>query len=542
VPGHTFAIMDLTQLRAKLGDRYDFERELGRGGMGAVFLARDRRLNRPVALKVLPAEMADTAAVRDRFLRETRTAASFSHPNIVPVYSIEEGEGLLAYAMAFVEGESLAERVKRAGPLSIRDTVKLLQDTGYALAYAHGRGVVHRDIKPDNIMLERASGRAMVMDFGISRGIAAAPAGATQALTRIGEVVGTPEYMSPEQATGDDVDGRSDLYSLGLTAYFALTGRPAITGATTSKILARQITEQVPPIETLRADVPAALAAAIDRCVMKDPAERFQTGEALVDTLDAAKLSGPEIPVAIRILQQEIGSLSLVMVFSFVIALMMLNSGEAGGDVGLLVIILTSVILTRLSQTMREIGRLAASGFTAMDIQNGLRGVMAERDQRRSEVALDAAVVRARKRTLVAAVIQLGMAIVFFWGAMQYRHRRPDGGGHYVEPAGGILVLVSFILFGISIALLLRSPFRAPPGERAFRLFWLGPLGRAFVRFSGRKAWKGGGGASPARSVTLPPLRTQPPMPAPVVAPGRIEALEQRVSELERWRKGSAPS
>src|ERR1043165_4909715 len=362
--------MDLTQLRAKVGRRYDIERELGRGGMGAVFLARDRSLNRLVALKVLPEDLASNAALRDRFLRETRTAASFSHPNIVPVYSIEEGDGLLAYAMAYVEGESLPDRVKRAGPITVRETVKLLQDTGYALAYAHGRGVVHRDIKPDNIMLERATGRAMVMDFGISRGIAAAPAGATQALTRIGEVVGTPEYMSPEQATGDNVDGRSDLYSLGLTAYFALTGRPAITGDTTGKVLARQITEQVPPIRSARADTPQALAAAIDRCVMKDAADRFQTGEEPAETIDAAKLAGPEIPVAIRILQQELGSLSMAMAFSFMFPTLAVTAGEDGRDVSLLIVILTSVVLTRISQTMREVGRLAATGFSPADITN----------------------------------------------------------------------------------------------------------------------------------------------------------------------------
>src|SRR3954466_2762785 len=349
--------MDLTQLRARLGDRYDIERELGRGGMGAVYLARDRKLGRLIALKVLPEDMAGTASIRDRFLRETRTAASFSHPNIVPVYSIEEGDGLLAYAMAYVEGESVADRVKRSGPLTIRETVKLLQDAGYALAYAHGRGVVHRDIKPDNIMIERASGRAMVMDFGISRAIAAAPAGATQALTRIGEVVGTPEYMSPEQATGDDVDGRSDLYSLGLTAFFALTGRPAITGDTTGRILARQITEQVPPIQSVRGDVPAALADAIDRCVMKDPADRFQTGEELVDTLDAAKLSGPEIPLAIRLLQQELGSMSVVVLFSSIIIFLLANTDTGiAGDMSLLLIILISVVMTRISQTMRDVG------------------------------------------------------------------------------------------------------------------------------------------------------------------------------------------
>jgi serine/threonine-protein kinase len=533
--------MDLTQLRARLGDRYDIERELGRGGMGAVYLARDRRLDRPVALKVLPEEMAETASLRDRFLRETRTAASFSHPNIVAVYSIEEGDGILGYAMAFVEGESLAERVKRAGPLTIRETVKLLQDTGYALAYAHGRGVVHRDIKPDNIMLERATGRAMVMDFGISRAIAAAPAGATQALTRIGEVVGTPEYMSPEQATGDNVDGRSDLYSLGLTAYFALTGRPVITGDTTGKVLARQITEQVPPIQSMRGDVPAALGDAIDRCVMKDPADRFQSGEELVETLDAAKLSGPEIPLAIRMLQQELGSTSIVALFSSIIIFLMGNT-ESGltGDTSLLLIILVSVVITRISQTMREVGRVAASGYTAADIEGGLRAVLAERAQRRAELGQDARVRQARKRTLIAAVAQFATAIAFMWITFKvYRHPRPDGHGFYTVWPGGLLVLVAMILFGVSLALMMRSPFREPAGERAYRLLWAGPIGRAFIRFSGRKAWRAGvAPGTRSRPATIPPVRaTQPPMPRPVVAPDRIESLEQRVTALERWRK-----
>ena len=256
-------------LHRSLGDRYALERELGRGGMGAVYLARDLRLDRPVALKVLPAEYAAQPALRERFLRETRTAAGFSHPNIVPVYAVEESDALLAYAMGFVEGETLTERVARAGPLPVRELVRLLQDVGYALAYAHGRGVVHRDIKPDNVMIERATGRALVMDFGISRSIAAAHP--TSALTRVGEVVGTPEYMSPEQASGDDVDGRSDLYALGLTAHFAATGRVVMTGETTQKILVRQLTEPVPSIAGARPDLPPALPVAIDRCVATYP-------------------------------------------------------------------------------------------------------------------------------------------------------------------------------------------------------------------------------------------------------------------------------
>jgi serine/threonine-protein kinase len=533
--------MDLAQLRAKLGDRYDIERELGRGGMGAVFLAGDRKLNRPIALKVLPSDMAENAGLRDRFLRETRTAASFSHPNIVPVYSIEEGDGLLAYAMAYVEGESLADRVKRAGPLTIRETVKLLQDTAYALAYAHGRGVVHRDIKPDNIMLERASGRAMVMDFGISRGIAAAPAGATQALTRIGEVVGTPEYMSPEQATGDNVDGRSDLYSLGLTAFFALTGRPAITGDTTGKVLARQITEQLPSIQSVRSDAPQALAAAIDRCVMKDAADRFQTGEELVETLDAAKLSGPEIPLSIRMLQTEQASLSMTLIFGAIVLygiIRMMNANDVSdGDIMLPVVILISVLLTRVMQTMREVGRLAFTGFSAHDIHRGLVAVMGERDQRRAELRADERTLRARRRTLIMAVAQLGFAVLFFLAAMQFRHQRPDGNWQ-VEPAGFVFVLTAMIMVGVSLALLLRSPFRRPLGELLYRLAWLGPLGRGFVRIAGRSAWKAAGATQPSsRAGTIPPNRVTHPTPRPVVAPDRIEALEQRVLELERWRK-----
>jgi eukaryotic-like serine/threonine-protein kinase len=534
--------MDLTQLRAKLGDRYEIDRELGRGGMGAVYLARDRKLNRPVALKVLPDDLAGAAALRDRFLRETRTAASFSHPNIVPVYSIEEGDGLLAYAMAFVEGESLADRVKRGGPLTIRETVKLLQDTGYALAYAHGRGVVHRDIKPDNIMIERASGRAMVMDFGIARAISASPAptGATQNLTRIGEVVGTPEYMSPEQATGDNVDGRSDLYSLGLTAFFALTGRPAITGDTTGKVLARQITEQVPTIRSVRADAPAALAAAIDRCVLKDPVERFQTGEELVETIDAAKLSGPEIPLPIRMLQAEQASLSMTLIFGviilFAIVRAMIAEDLADGDIMLPVIILVSVLLTRVSQAMREVSRIARSGFSADDIQKGLRAVMKERDQRREELRADDRTRLARRRTLIIAFGQLALAALFFYLALRFRHKRPDG-NFQVEPAGEVFVTTSMILVGISLALILRSPFRASMGERLYRVVWLGPIGRLFVRISGRSAWKETP-ATPASRPTAPPTRqTLPPTTAPVVAPDRITALEQRVSELERWRK-----
>jgi serine/threonine protein kinase len=218
VPASRMLLIDA--LNAAAGDDFIVERELGRGGMGAVFLARDRALERPVAIKVLPPELASQTALRERFLRETRTAAAFSHPHIVPVHAVEERNGLLLFVMGYVDGETLASRVRRLGPMNAADATRLLREVAWALSYAHGRGTVHRDIKPDNILIERATGRALVLDFGIAAAVAgpadAGAAGATR-LTRIGEVVGTPQFMSPEQASADQVDGRSDLYSLGAT-------------------------------------------------------------------------------------------------------------------------------------------------------------------------------------------------------------------------------------------------------------------------------------------------------------------------------------
>ena len=389
-------------LRAQLGERYAFARELGRGGMGVVYLARDRQLDRPVALKVLPAELAANAELRERFLRETRTAASFSHPNIVPVHAVEERAGLLAFAMGFVEGESLTGRVRRSGPLTVREVVRLLQDAAYALAYAHGRGVVHRDIKPDNILIERATGRALVTDFGIAREIA--PVAARPGLTRVGEVVGTPEFMSPEQASGDTVDGRSDLYALGLTAYFALTGTPVFTGTSTQQLLVKQLTEPAPPIASLRPDIPAALAAAIDRLVRKEAAERFATAEALVEALETAQLAGPEVPLPVRLFAQDAGQASLILVGAIIIGWLLLQVlGQVYGgdlDVVLPVVMFAAVVWGRLAQTVQQARRLRQRGFDVADIQAGFRAILAERDAERAQLRTDLAVVARRRRQL----------------------------------------------------------------------------------------------------------------------------------------------
>ncbi len=488
--------------RHAVADRYSLERELGRGGMGVVYLARELKLDRPVALKVLLPEFAAQVGLRDRFLRETRTAASFSHPNIVPVYAIEEADEYLAYAMGMVEGETLKQRVDRMGPLPVRELVRLIQDVAYALAYAHGRGVVHRDIKPDNVMLERATGRALVLDFGISRSMTQ-PVAASN-LTRVGEVVGTPEYMSPEQISGDVVDGRSDLYALGLTAHFAATGQAAVTGETTQKIMVRQLTEPVVPIGQSRPDLPPALAAVIDRCVEKNPADRFPTAEALVEEIDAAQLAEPDIPLPIRLFAGELSALSFaVLGVAVVIGLFLrteVGSKESLLDLSLPVVALLALMVTRVLATIGESRRLAQSGFSADDVSTGLSRVVGERAEHRYALH-DRPETRRRRRLSLgwgAAMFVTALVMVRVAFALRVRINPTQ---YRVGVLGAVLIYSSVIMLGTSVVLLLKSPFRMPLGERSFRLIWLGPFGRGFVRLSASGLHMGG---MPARNAHTP--------------------------------------
>src|SRR5688572_3715799 len=534
----------MTDIEKVLADRYRIERELGRGGMGAVYLARDLRLDRSVALKVLPPEFAANASLRERFLRETRTAASFSHPNIVPVHGVEEHDGVLAFAMGFVEGESVAERVKRQGAMDARSVARMLTDVAYALAYAHGRGVVHRDIKPDNIMIERATGRALLMDFGISRPITASVE--TAGLTRVGEVVGTPEFMSPEQATGDHVDGRSDLYSLGLVALFALMARPVITGDSTQQIIVRQLTETLPPSRTLRPDIPAPLAEAIDTCVMKDPTARFDRAESLVEALDRAQLAAPEIPMAVRMFAQEAGTLGLVLTFFIIISWLMVQLAlvsESQIDSMLPVVVLFGVALTRVLQTNAEARRLAMAGFSVADVLKGMTGVVDEREALRDQLRPNAEVQRRRRRTVWMALVQLGIAALLLFTALQMREQL--GPGRYRSSIGGItMVLTSFVLFGVSLVLLLRSPFRMPAGERLFRRIWLGAFGRWFLARAARGLTPGATastGTTGRPSVALVTAATTSRNGSAITDPS-LRDLDERVRALEQWRRSHSGS
>ncbi len=281
----------LERLRAALSDRYDVEREVGRGGMAIVFLAQDIRLGRPVAIKVLRPDIA-TSIGSDRFLREISVEARLTHPNILPLHDSGDADGLLFYVMPYVEGESLADRLRRETQLSVDDAIHIAVQVAGALAYAHDHGIVHRDIKPENILL--VGQNALVADFGIARAFESGDA----RLTETGLVVGTPQYMSPEQSTGQYmVDGRSDIYSLGCVLYEMLIGEPPFTGPTVSVVLARHAVEQVPQIHAIRRTVSEAVDRAVQRAMEKTPADRFAKAEQFAEAL----IRGDTAPSGARI-------------------------------------------------------------------------------------------------------------------------------------------------------------------------------------------------------------------------------------------------
>ncbi|MBA2292351.1 MAG: serine/threonine protein kinase [Gemmatimonadales bacterium] len=278
-------------LRPRLASQYAIERELGRGGMGIVLLARELMLDRLVAVKVLPPAMAGDADLRERFLREARTAAQLSHPNIVPIFRADELDGVAFFAMGYVDGETAAERLLARGPLPPADVVRIVREVAWALAYAHARGVTHRDVKPENIMIERGTGRVMVTDFGIARDARAT------GMTADGMVLGSVHYMAPERVAGEVGDGRADLYSLGVVAYQLLSGKLPFDAPQASAVLLMQATREAPSLRDVAPTVPAPLVAVVEQCLAKDPAARYPSGEALAEALVAALSevqSGPQ--------------------------------------------------------------------------------------------------------------------------------------------------------------------------------------------------------------------------------------------------------
>ncbi len=295
-------------VHAALRDRYQIERELGRGGMAIVYLAEDLKHQRKVAIKVLRPELA-AAVGPERFLREIAIAASLSHPNILPLYDSGDIDGTLYYVMPFVEGESLRDRLNRERQLPLEDALQITQEVADALGHAHALGLIHRDIKPENILFQ--AGHAVVSDFGIARAVSAA---GEATLTETGLAVGTPAYMSPEQASGGkDLDARSDLYALGCVLYEMLSGETPYTGPTPQAILAKKLSEPLPRVSVVRETVGAPLEAALAKVLARTPADRYATARQFAEALTHAATAQPAPRARRRAWRALAGALGVVL-------------------------------------------------------------------------------------------------------------------------------------------------------------------------------------------------------------------------------------
>jgi len=491
--------LEFLALQEALVGRYSLEREIGRGGMGIVYLAHEVRLDRPVALKLLPPELAAQSALRDRFLREARTAAKLSQPNIVPIYSVDEVEDFVFFVMMYVEGETLGERVRTRGPLPASEAMRILREIAWALAYAHGQGVVHRDVKPDNILIEAGSGRTLVMDFGIAQ------VSDSAGLTTTGEVLGTAEYMSPEQASGDAVDERSDLYSLGVLGHYMLSGQLPFQGATVAATLAKHLTQEAPSLAGVAPGLPRHLTQSIDRCLAKDPADRFADGEELADAMSAALAVRQEVPVAIRIFAEQnqkslpvIATSILVAVWVTIVGFVfgIIGGDDFGATVFLTIVTLAAAAVPPLILT-HAARRFRRSGYRYDDLIRELRGdIKLRREELASQHGPPTWIDRwARKLTYGAAALFLGgltpIAFPFIpvWMANVTIFA--------IALPGGLA------LFGVGLAGALKHKMRtAVPGERWFR-FWKSRVGRWLFKLAGVRLGRVQSGGAPYRPTEM---------------------------------------
>jgi predicted Ser/Thr protein kinase len=530
---------DIEALERAIVGRYALERELGRGGMGVVLLARDLSLDRPVALKLLPALLAAQPVLRERFLREARTAAGLSHPHVVPIHAVESFGDIVFIAMAFVDGESLAERVRRTGPLSPREVARIMREVAWALAYAHGRGIVHRDIKPDNILIERGSGRAMVTDFGIARPTASAAT--SKQLTLEGQLIGTAAFMSPEQGAGEPVDGRSDLYALGGVGFFALTGHAPFEASTLEAILVARFTQAAPPVASARPDVPSALASAIDRCLAREPNDRFPSAEALADALsEGVGLGGapdvaPPVRSFLRAAEQTVWLSNLIVVFTLIYGLPTRRVWAMVGGIlfGLLFI---SIDLVRRAR------ELIAEGFGAEDVRRGFeleRAAHAEEMRQLFDERRMAARRRTRRRAWATFAISLALRIVAQYVGVRL--------GVATPPTPPFIVVVVLLAIVNTVSLLIGVSASPRTERRAFRLtarIWQSRFASVFFRLASIGRGRSKAHRSKERAAQEP--RLEDLAPASVLARypdlrGTLRSVEQaraalRVREAEITR------
>ena len=459
--------------------RYSIDRELGRGGMGIVYLAKEVHLDRMVAIKVLPPERAAESSLRERFVREARLAAKLSHPNIIPIHSVEETGEFVFFVMAFVDGETLAQRVRSRGPLSSSEGARVLREAAWALAYAHAQGLVHRDVKPDNILLESGSGRVMVADFGI-----AAAAGDAAAVG----ISGTPEFMSPEQALGaQQIDARSDLYSLGATAFYAFSGKLPFEGKTATEILAKHVTETPPSLTTLGLTVPRKLALLIDRCLAKEPEHRPANAQALAEQLGMAMEQRREMPAALRAFVKRSGRLNgggTILAGGALLAGSVAVSAYFGGSLGFTTFALgmTAVPYAYLVASARRVSLL---GFAHRDIGPAFKAEIEQAreelsaDQRRGPSKLETLLRRGAKVSSATAVLGIASSVAMTVSAPILGFPRPSlywEINNYAGSLGGFSVLVATLSTVGLVALMNRH---RDVDTELWSKFWMSRVGKA---------------------------------------------------------------
>ena len=447
-----------------LAGRYSIDRELGRGGMGVVYLAREVHLDRLVAIKLLPPERASDESLRERFLLEARLAAKLSHPNIIPIHAVEETGGFVYFVMAFVDGETLDQRVRTRGPLSSAEGARVLREVAWALAYAHGQGLVHRDVKPENILLEAATGRVLVADFGI-----AAVAGDDA----VGGVSGTPEFMSPEQALGGSIDARSDLYGLGATAFFLFTGRFLFEGSTVTEILARHVTEAAPPLATIATTLPRKIAGLVDRCLSKSPSERPESATALADQLGVALEARRELPVALRSFvrrQSRLNGGGTLIAGTLLLPTVIGASSMFGGEAGWATLAL-GTIGAPFAYFVTVARRLRAQGFEHADIGPAFRR---EIEQAQEELAVESRVgLRTLERWLpLTTRVSLGVSVVSLLAAFLSPHILDSRAFQVFSLSQGWTVLGT-------VGLVALKQRHEDVDTRFWSKLWMGRIGRA---------------------------------------------------------------
>src|SRR5262245_50416695 len=456
------------RLQATLAGEYSIERELGRGGMGIVYLAREVRLAREVAIKVLPPALASDPGRRAQFLREAQMAAGLSHPNIVPIHHVDETQGFVYFVMAYIAGETLAERVAQRGPLPPHQAGRVLREVAWALTYAHSNNIVHRDVKADNILLERSTERALVTDFGIAN-LAHVDARASD-----GHVPGSPHYASPEQIAGQPIDAASDLYSLGVVGFFALTGRLPFDAPTTREVVAMHLNSRPPSITSIAPTVPPKLAQLVERCLAKRangrPASAAAFAEALEQTIEPRR----EIPAPLRVwlTRTNQGGIARPLILGYLTLSAVGTLAATGAPVGLVVVVGLAVGLVALVPAWARTHRVLAAGYGIEDLRIAIREYWV---RRREEMAYEvSSSFSTRAALLLFGTTAAGLVLI----QLSSPHM---GGAAWVGPLFGFL-MIGALSSGIAlVARLFRARFNAKLGTSQVK-FYDSKWGERFVK------------------------------------------------------------